>query len=232
MTDQNIPPLRQEALDRSLLFAELDEEERSALLSRAHRNRYQAGQNIFSAGDPGDSMMTVLAGTVRISVPAISGREVIIRDISDGGILGELAVVDGLGRSADATALTKVELLAINRRDVMSLLSRRPDVCLNLLVLVSGKLRAANERMSDVVFVSLGSRLAKVMLSRSQPTGNLDQPSRLSESQSELARMIAGSREAVNKQLARWHKRGIVELRDGWIILHRRDELEAIAEPD
>jgi len=175
-------------------------------------------------------MMTVLAGTVRISMPTSGGKDVILADLSAGEVLGEISVLDGSERSADAVAVTNVELLSVNRRDVLYFLSRSPEVCLRLLAHLSGMIRSSDDRMADIAFVSLAARLAKAMLGSSQPATAPNWPSRVSLSQSELARMIAASRESVNRQLSLWQNRGIVELRDGWIVLTRPDELEVISQ--
>ncbi len=217
-------------LDRCALFQSLGTADRLELLAHAHRRKYAAGEPIFHVASPGDSMMAILLGTVRISLPTVTGKDIILADMPAGEVFGEIALLDGRGRSADAAALTKVELLVIERRHALQFLKRHPELCLRMLELVCAKLRISDERMSDIAFYDLGARLAKVILKRLPPHGA--GRARLSLSQGELARMISGTREAVNRELRAWQKRGIVGLADGWIVVERRADLAAIAGAD
>ena len=91
-------------LSKSMLFGVLDESARRELASRVHRKNFNAGEPIFHVGDPGQSMMVILAGTVRVSLPGPRGKAVILADLSAGELLGEIALLDGRERSADAAA--------------------------------------------------------------------------------------------------------------------------------
>jgi CRP-like cAMP-binding protein len=221
---------RAAALSKSIIFCSLEEADRMALAAHAHRRRLSAGESIFHAGDPGDSMMAVVVGEVRISISSAAGKQIILNDIGPGDVFGEIALLDGRGRSADATALTKVELLTIDRRNVIDFLEPRGQVGLRLLEHVCGLLRHSDVRMADIAFFGLGVRLSKLILNRiSRSPAGRHRPA-ISLSQTDLAHMVAGSREAVNKQLARWQRDGIVEMRDGWIFVDKPDALEAILE--
>ena len=215
-------------LDRCILFRALDEESRRDLAARAHRRRYHAGDTIFTTGAPGHSMMGVLSGRVRITLPLVKGREVVLADLPAGEVFGEVALLDGRDRSASATALTDCELLVLDRAHVLPILEQRPDVCLRLLSLVCDRLRRSDERMADIAFADLPSRLAKLLLARTEGMGS---PGRLRLSQLELATMIGGSRENVNRQLRDWQKRGYVELGIGSVTIRSRDDLASIANP-
>lgn len=222
MADRNLA-----GLEKSALFQSLDTTERTKLAALAHLRKFSAGEPIFQMGDPGASMMGILVGTVRISRPSPNGKDVILADLPAGELFGEIAMLDGGGRSAEATALTNVELLVIDRRDVMSVLSSHPEACLKLLSHVCGLLRASDDRMHDIAFADLAARLAKAILRRIPAKSAAN--SKLSLSQSELARIAVGSREAVNRQLAEWQKKGVVELRDGWIVVLAPGALRAAA---
>lgn len=211
-------------LTNCTLFGSMQAADRLAIAAKAQTRRVAAGQPIFRIGDAGDSLMAIVSGAVRISLPAINGRDIILADLRAGEIFGEIAVLDGLGRSADATALGDTELLVLTRREVLSFLAARPEICLRLLALVSGRLRLADERMADLASVELRVRLAKAILRRAHG----DQPE-IAMSQGDLAGLIVGSREAVNRQLAAWQRAGLVQLRDGTISVQRPSELAAIA---
>lgn len=213
-------------LDRCILFNALDAPSKAELAERSVRTTYLAGAPIFHLGDPGDSVMIVANGTVRISLPTRQGREIILADLEEGDVFGEVALLDGLPRSASALALTNCDLIAIHRKDVLPFLREHVDACLAVISLLCQRLRRADERMTDIGLSHLPARLAKTLLSRTEG----DAPKRLACSQSELADMVGSSRESVNRALRKWHQQGIVRLKDGWITVVQRDALDALAE--
>jgi CRP/FNR family cyclic AMP-dependent transcriptional regulator len=216
-------------LSKSLLFGVLDDDARRELAGRVHRKSYESGEPIFHVGAPGQSMMVIVAGTVRVSLPGPRGKGVILADLGAGELLGEVALLDGRERSADASALTKCELLVLERRDVVAFLEKRADVCLKLLELICARLRKADQRMSDIAFLELSVRLAKVLLERIGLPARAGAKPKLSLSQTELAGMINATRENVNRCLRNWQKQGLVDLDERWIIVREREGLAAIA---
>ena len=215
-------------LEKSFLFGALDEADRRELAGRAYSRTYAAGMPIFHLGAPGDSMMAVLSGTVRISLPTPKGKELVLSDLSPGELFGEVALLDGAERSAAATALTDCELLVLHRRDVLPFLEQNPAACLKLLSLLCARLRGSDERMADIAFSDLGARLAKTLLQKTAASGH-SSPAKLALSQSELGNMIGGTRENVNRLLRDWRRLGIVETRKGWIVIVRPDHLAQLA---
>jgi CRP/FNR family cyclic AMP-dependent transcriptional regulator len=217
-------------LGKCFLFGALDDGARRELVARVHRRSFNVGDPIFHAGEPGQSMMVVLSGTVRVSLSGPRGKSVILADLSAGEPLGEVALLDGKERSADAVALTKCDLLVLERREVVAFLEKRPDLCLKLLELVCARLRKSDARMSDIAFFELSSRLAKVLLERVGKPGRTGVKPKLSLSQTELASMINASRENVNRCLRNWQRQGIVDVSERWITVLQRDVLQAIVE--
>ena len=229
MAKETASPDIAQLLSKSLLFGALDDAARRELGSRVHRKSFNSGEPIFHVGDPGQSMMVILTGTVRVSLPGPRGKAVILADLSAGELLGEIALLDGRERSADAAALTKCELLVLERRDVVAFLEKHADVCLKLLELVCAKLRKSDQRMSDIAFLELSERLAKLLIERIGPAAGAGGKPKLSLSQTELAGMINATRETVNRCLRNWQRQGIIDLDERWIIILRRDALAAIA---
>ena len=228
-------PLRYSSQDiaqlllKSLLFAALDDGARRELAGHARRQSFDIGEPIFHVGAPSQSMMVILNGTVLVSLPGPRGKGVILADLPAGELLGEVALLDGGERSADATALTRCELVVLERRDVVAFLEKRPDICLKLLELMCARLRKSDQRMSDIAFLELSVRLAKVLLSRIGLPGRAGGKSKLSLSQTELANMINATRPNVNRCLRNWQRQGIVDLDERWIVVLQREALGAIA---
>ena len=230
MVDLKSGPYGRKVLEQSPLFAQMDENSRHELISLAMPRSFGAGEPVCRVGDPGGSMMAVLAGTVRISMPTVKGKEVILADLRPGQLFGEIALLDGKPRSANATALTKCDLLVLERRNVIPFLERNPAACLQLMELLCARIRRSDERMADLAFFELPSRLAKVLLSyASEKTGA---EVRLSLSQTELAEMVGATRENVNRCLRDWHRRGIVKLKDGWTIILDTEKLRGLLAQD
>ena len=158
-------------------------------------------------------MMAVLRGSIKISSTSIGGREIVLAIIEAGEIFGEMALLDGSERTADATAMTDCDLLVIDHRDFMPFLERRPDLCIMLLRLFCRRLRQTNEHFEGALFERLDARLARTLVELASSTSAAAQaPQRIHISQSELANLLGASRESINKQLHVWQRAGLLEL--------------------
>jgi len=216
-------------LDGCALFKALDERERRDLAALARSRTFAANEPIFHVGEPGYSMMGVIVGIVRISLPAPKGREVILADLPAGELFGEIALLDGKPRSASATALTNCELIVLERRDMLQFLEHNPTACMNLMKLLCTRIRRSDERMAEIAFFDLPARLAKALLRYPAPNRG---PQKLALSQRELAEMSGATRENVNRCLREWQRRGILELKNRWTIILKPEALHAIEAAD
>jgi len=219
---------RRKIFERHFLFGKLSAGEIDELIRYSHIERYRAGREIFTKGSPGQSLMAVLRGSVKISSLSDSGKEIVFTIFNAGEIFGEIATLDGDERSADATALTDCELLVLNRRDLLPVLENRADLCLILLKVLCRKLRLTTEQVEDVIFRHLESRVAKALVQLAESVGlpGIRSPSvELHVPQRELGNMAGGSRESVNKHLQIWHRQGLIDLSKGSIMIR---DLEAI----
>jgi CRP/FNR family transcriptional regulator, cyclic AMP receptor protein len=228
MTNAAITERGRKMLERCALFSALDEQGRRELAAHAQPRSFAVNEPICRVGEPGHSMMAVVTGTVRISLPSLKGREIILADLPAGELFGEIALLDGKPRSANATALTKCDLLVLEQRDILPFLQRNPIACLKLMQILCARIRRSDERMSDLAFYDLPARLAKTLLRYpSRGPG----PAKLSLSQRELAEMSGATRENVNRCLRDWRRRGILELKERWTIILKPEALSALAQP-
>lgn len=210
----------QALLKRHVLFGRLGDGEIGELLAHAHVEHHDAGSEIFAKGSPGQSMIAVLRGTVKISSLSPDGKEIVLNNINEGDLFGEIALLDGGERSADATAVEDCELLVVYRRDFLPLLRRRPDICITLMETLCQRLRQTSEQVEDVLFGNLGSRVAKVLLRLAQAAQGRADGSKtlvLRVTQQELGSMAGGTRESVNRQLQVWQTTGLIKLGKGSI---------------
>lgn len=220
------------ALSRCMVFEALSHEMREELAAHAFSKSYAAGDLIFAAGDDGHTIMAVLKGTVRIGIVTSTARDLVLTDCHEGDVFGEVALFDGGPRSADARAQTNVELLMLERRDVLAVLERHPKAALRLLELLCARLRRSDERMTELAFLDISTRLARalVRLLEAPSMASAKRPVRLSLSQTELANMIGSARENVNRCLKTWEKQEIVHLKDGWLIVTDEKCLRLLAD--
>ena len=216
-----------------VLFSGLSAEERAAIVARARIRSFNAGETIFTIGSPGDQMMAVLNGTVRISVPSPDGKELLLTIIQPGEVFGELAALDGKERSADAIAENACTLAVLHRHDVLSFFERNPSAWLKLVDVLCQRLRRTDQVLAEVALLQLPIRLAKMMLRLLELRANSVSPkgAKIGFSQRELANMVGGTRESVNRCLRNWQRSGIVKISEGSIVVTNQAALETIAEP-
>jgi CRP/FNR family transcriptional regulator, cyclic AMP receptor protein len=222
---------RRRIFERHSLLGKLSGAEIDALLTYSRVERYPAGQEIFAKGSPGQSLLAVLRGRVRISSISLAGKEIVLNIIKAGEIFGEIAMLDGGGRSGDATAITDCELLVLNRRDFLPFLEHHADICLMLIRILCQRLRQTSEQVEDLLFRHLEARIAKALLHLAGHSAGGDVGSAALElhlSQTELGHIVGSSRESINKQLQIWHRAGLIEIVKGAIRIHDAAAIEQL----
>src|SRR5499433_500543 len=213
---------KRQIFERHFLLGKLSGDEIDTLLHFARVERYPAGEEIYAKGSPGQSMMAVLRGTAKMTSVSSEGKEIVLNIMQPGEIFGEIAMLDGGERSADAVAMTDCEILVIHRRDFMPILEKHADICLILLRILCQRLRQTSEQVEDVLFRHLESRVAKALLHLAEGATSHAAPGSpigLHVSQRELGNIAGGSRESVNKHLQAWHKAGWIDLGKGAIVI-------------
>jgi CRP/FNR family transcriptional regulator, cyclic AMP receptor protein len=211
------------------LFGQLDVDALNRLASYSHTKSVKAGATIFERGDPGTSLFAVLRGTVKISNQSSNGKDAVLNMIPAGGIFGEIALLDGQSRTADAFAVSDCELMFIERRDFVPLVRQNPDIALKLIEILCGRIRHTSEQVEDMTFLDLPARLAKTLLSLSALSGSAPLQ-RISITQREIGQMIGMSRESTNKQLREWEDKKWVRLERGGLVVLDPEPLTEIVE--
>jgi CRP/FNR family cyclic AMP-dependent transcriptional regulator len=219
---------QRQLLKSHLLFGKLEDADIAELLAHAHVEHFAAGREIFAKGSPGQSMMAVLRGSVKMTSPSPDGREIVFAVMEAGEIFGEIALLGGHERTADAMAVTDCELLVVYRRDFLPFLRRRADVCIMLLEMLCQRLRRTSEQVEDISFADLGSRMAKAMLRLAHPENTGAKRAVVHLTQRELGNIVGGARESVNRQLQTWQKAGLIELGKGSIAIRDLDSLQTM----
>ncbi len=213
----------------------LSEPELTGLLRRASTQSFAERARIFDQGDAGRTVMIVVEGYVKMAAATPAGREVVLEVAGPGTVFGELAVLNGWPRAAEAEALSACRLLVIDGAEFIRTLLRQPEAMLELLRLVSERLRAVTELVTDAVDLPAPARLAKALLrlaalhSHAVPNGlRID----LVLSQRELGAMTGLTRESINKHLSGWRDAGWVQLDERAIVLTDLRSLRTLLQSD
>jgi CRP/FNR family transcriptional regulator, cyclic AMP receptor protein len=193
------------------LFGSVPIEDLEAIATASRLRVFRRGQVVATADTPGDTVIVVVSGRLKVMIRSADGGELTLTVLQPGGVFGELAAVDGGPRSADAETLEECRLLLIPREVVQDVCARVPSAALALAKSVTATLRRLTESTSDLVFLDLPRRVAKVLLS--QPCDE-DGTIRLKMSQEQLARQAAGARQSVNAALRSFEQRGWIEVHD------------------
>ena len=208
-------PLSEKArlLAKTPLFRTLQSGEIETLAARSQERPMRAGDVICRRGDPGASMFALLAGEVRIVLPGTDDRDQVLRVMHTGDVFGEIALLDGGLRTADAIAETNGRLLVVERRDLLQMLQDDPALGLRIITLLCERLRNTNWLLEAMLFHDAAARLAStvLMLATGRPGMRLDITQRV------LGEMVGAARETVNKKLREWQSAGLLTLEPGRI---------------
>jgi CRP-like cAMP-binding protein len=213
-------------VDRALLtdtdfFRDLSEEDLAFLLPTCTVRTLRRGDLLFEEGDDCSELFVVSSGLVAISKKSIDGRESVVALMERGELFGEMGMLDGLGRSAEARALEPSEIIAIPYAPVRQLFEDRPALLWGTTAMLVGRLRAMDEALADSVFLDVTGRTAKRLL---ELAGEADE-FYLPVTQEELAGMVGASRERVNKAISSFIRLGWLEQSDRQYRIVNRERL-------
>jgi len=198
------------------LFSGLGAEAIGSLARLCQTRRLPAGQTLFVKGDPGDALYGVRRGQIRIETGTTAGERLTIEVFGAGDLFGEIAVLDGRPRTADAVAQEDAELFVLPRADFLKTLESDGRLAIRIIELLCARLRSTNERTEEMMFLPLAVRLARRLDTLVQDFG-----AEVQITQDELAGLVGVTRESVNRQLQEWRASGIVTLGRGRILVDR-----------
>ena len=210
------------------LFRELPPATLDRIAAYLRRRSVPKGTVIFQKGDPGVGLIGVLSGAVKISVASADGRDIVLNIIREGEVFGEIALLDGRARTADATAMSDCELMTIERREFIPFLRSQPDVTLKLMEILCSRLRRTSEQVQEVTFLNLSTRLAKTMIRLAEKAKDSDRGGKVTITQREISQIVGRSRESTNKRLRAWQKSGWIRLERGSVTVLKPEKLEHI----
>jgi CRP/FNR family cyclic AMP-dependent transcriptional regulator len=211
------------------IFCDLDPEALDQLCRYAKQATLKRGSAIFSKGDPGNSLIAVISGTVKISISSADGRSAILNLIGPGEIFGEVALLDGLARTADATANTNCEIFVIDRREFLPFVRSQPALAMKFIELLCARLRWTSDQVEQVILQNLPGRLASALIRLTEKHKLAPGGRTIAVTQQEISEMVGMTRESINKQLRAWATHKWVRLEHGAIVVLNAEPLQALA---
>jgi CRP/FNR family transcriptional regulator, cyclic AMP receptor protein len=214
-----------EALRTCGLFSAADDAAIETLIRVLRVRRFRRGETIFHQGDPGDALFVLSSGSVKVVLPSDEGAEpAIVAILGPGEFFGELAILDGAPHSATIVAVEPTETLVLHRDAFLGLIDSDAGLRRALLASLATEIRRLTGHVEDLHFLDLPGRLASRILRLADSSGQRADDGTIQISwpytQSELAGMIGGSRQSVNRLLADLTDQGLVRLeRDQLVVL-------------
>ncbi|NQV54514.1 MAG: Crp/Fnr family transcriptional regulator [Rhodospirillales bacterium] len=224
-------------LARHVLFRDLEDDVVARITALGGNVFLAADQVLFQKGDVGDALYMILSGRIRISSGDAEGKEITLNILDPGEIFGEIALLDGKPRTADAWAMAATELFRVPRADFVALMESEPRLTTHLLEMVCDRVRQTSEMLEDAAFLDLPARLAKRLLSLAKYYGKIEPKDALDPapddeligiriSQAELGQLMGTSRESINKHLQYWRGQGWITLGRSRVTIDKPGELK------
>jgi CRP/FNR family transcriptional regulator, cyclic AMP receptor protein len=211
-----------EYLRRLPLFSRLPDTELAELADRVRTKSFKRGEMIFRKDDPGTHLYMVLEGGVKIALPGEFGQEALVAIMRPGEFFGELALFDRSPRSASATALEDTRAALLAGDDFLAYLESHPASFRVVLETLARTIRRLSDRVEDLIFLDVPSRVAKYLLDLVRSSGDGNE---LTLTQDELAAFIGASRVSVNRVLGDLERREIISIRRRRIAIKDADRL-------
>ncbi len=211
------------------LLASVTERERSALEKQLVVRQFQENELILDFEDETHDVLFILSGKVRVLYRAVTGREVIIADLGARDFFGELSAIDEQGRSANVTALQRTEIAILNRSAFLRLATSVPEISLELIKILVGRIRALDKRFSEMSVLKSNERLYAELLRLSSPRRGRPGERIISPPpyHHHLAGRIGCRREVGSRELSRLMKAQIIVKSRGGLVIRQGKELEA-----
>ena len=225
---RQFPSSKLAVLRKHPIFCDLDPEAFDQLCRYAKHANLKRGSTIVSKGDPGNSLIAVISGTVKISISSPDGRSAILNLIGPGEIFGEVAVLDGHARTADATANTNCEIVVIDRREFLPFVRSQPALAMKFIELLCARLRWTSDQVEQVILQDLPGRLASALIRLTEKHKVAQGGRTIAVTQQEISEMVGMTRESINKQLRAWAGRNWVRLEHGAIVVLDVEALQAL----
>lgn len=211
-------------LSANTFFAGLAQDALERIAGICRQHHLAARTVLFLKGDTSDGLYAIRRGQIRIGTTDDLGQQMTMNFLGSGDVFGEIALLDGRLRTADAVAMEDTDMFFLPRRDFLKLLHGEPTIALQLIELLCARLRDVIERMEETAFFHFATRLARRVLMLATDYGT-----EIHISQDELASLTGVTRETVNRQLQCWKRAGLLSLGRSRLTIHDIDDFRRLA---
>ena len=210
------------------LFEGLTTTQLDWISKHAHRRVFTAGTNVMTIEQPGEAVFIILHGTVKIHIEQ-GGRDVILSVLGSGDLLGEMSLIDSVGRSASAITLENSLMLWMDKTTFNYLLDNFPPVARNLVRILSARVRLSDQVIQSLASLDVNGRVARQLLAFAERYGRDVTDGvqvRIVLTQGDLADLVGASRKRVNQTMVFFKEQGLVSTdMDGRFIIHDKEGL-------
>jgi CRP/FNR family cyclic AMP-dependent transcriptional regulator len=200
-------------LSQVRLFEGLSPSQLDWVSRRAHRRVFPAGSNVMLAEQPGEAVYIVLSGTLKVHSEQADGRDVILSILGSGDTLGEMSLIDSVGRSASVTTLEDSLLLWMDKETFSQLLAEFPPVARNLVRILSARLRLSDQLIQALATLDVYGRVARQVLAFAEKYGRTSPQGvqiRIAFTQGDMADLVGASRKRVNQVMVSFKEQGLL----------------------
>lgn len=217
------------------IFETFDDELIRQVISIAIPKSWPSGATLFQRGDEGNQMIALASGRIKLSLLTPQGKELTLRHVEPGMILGEMAILDGEPRSADAVATIPSKGYVIRKSDFQTLMNTYPQAASSIISYLCNRLRDTTEQLETIALYDIDSRVARFLMAALRQLHGDEIPDsanlQLFLSQSEIASILGASRPKINRAIIALEDAGAIT-RNGTVINCNIQRLTALAEPD
>ncbi|MGD9366490.1 MAG: Crp/Fnr family transcriptional regulator [Desulfobacteraceae bacterium] len=211
------------------LFSGLNEEQLSQIRGIAQDKQFGRGQAIFWEGDPGNGFYLVVSGKVKVYKTSLEGKEQILHIYGPGHPIGEVPVFSGSRFPANAMAIEKSRMLFFPRKDFVDLISGQPSLALNMLAVLSMRLRQFTVQVENLSLKEVPARLASYLVYLASEQGSPDIVT-LPISKGQLASLLGTIPETLSRIFNKMTQQGLIKVKGSEITIVNKDEIEALSE--
>jgi CRP-like cAMP-binding protein len=226
---------RKKLLAQQELFRGLADRDLEDLARLARLRKLAPREELVHKGEPGTQLFLIVRGRLKASSRSGEGHDVAFSIMGPGELCGEIGALHGGRRTATLSAMDEVELLVIERRDLLHLIQHQPSAAIAIIEVLARRVQRLTQLLEDNQFLNLPARLAKQLL---ELAGRYGQPGPkgvridLRLSQTELGAITQTSRESINKQMRVWEDTGLVAMDGGYVTIRDREALDELAGND
>ena len=210
------------------LFAGLTPTQLDWVAQNAHRHVFEAGRNVMTIEQPGEAVFIILHGTVKIHIEQ-GGRDVILAILGTGDMLGEMSLIDSVGRSASAVTLEDSLMLWMDKTTFNYMLDNYPPVARNLVKILSARVRLSDQLIQALATLDVNGRVARQLLAFAEKYGHEKDGAtqlRIALTQSDIADLVGASRKRVNQAMVAFKEQGYIDTNaDGRIVIKNGEGL-------